>query len=126
MPCCSLDKLPPALGKQMFLQARAQTPLLLIAERLAQPLALFSGYTHFSLRDIKRKPCKTQELLTVCRLETAAASFPWAHYTQQVSAACPPPGRCASGHRKSCRPPGFPWPALWHAPRGQKEERFKK
>lgn len=47
MPCCSLDKLSLALGKQMFLQARAQTPLFIIAERLAQPLALFSSYTHF-------------------------------------------------------------------------------
>lgn len=37
----------PALGRQIFLQERAQTPLSLIAERLVLPLALFSGYILF-------------------------------------------------------------------------------
>lgn len=93
----------PALGRQMFLQARAQTPLLLIAERLVLPLALFSGYILFSLRDIKMKPYKTQQLPTTCHLEMAAASFPCTRYRQQVSAARPPPRLSDFGHRKSCR-----------------------
>lgn len=117
---------PACSGKADAPPGKSTSSPFLIEEKLTQPLPLSSAYIYFSLGDNKMKPCRTEELPTICHLETAAALFPCMHYTQQVSAASVPPGLHAFGHRRSCRQPGFPQASLRHPPTGQKQERFKK